>query len=283
MLDDSDDEQYKLIPTEFDRASFISLVDKRVNDSNERIRSSYTYFKEEIKVYVNGDRTKMLALFYCIRDDFGFVQILLDPHDEPERIFESLNARAKPLLQFDLLRNNLFLRAQIEEDRDRLYRDYWKHFENPYWETEVTVGRDKTTLSELFFQHFIMAKLGAENVRPLFNVYQRNLAVNNGVEYELAELKKYSSVYQEMTDGSPNSEIGQSMLFYKTFDITTSHPFILFIINELKVSRHRPFKSASYLGVLYNASFAAFQAGLSQLYSVFFQIDSKIERKKVLT
>lgn len=236
LLDDSDDEQYKLIPTEFDRASFISLVDKRVNDSNERIRSSYTYFKEEIKVYVNGDRTKMLALFYCIRDDFGFVQILLDPHDEPERIFESLNARAKPLLQFDLLRNNLFLRARIEEDRDRLYRDYWKHFENPYWETEVTVGRDKTTLSELFFQHFIMAKLGAENVRPLFNVYQRNLAVNNGVEYELAELKKYSSVYQEMTNGSPNSEIGQSMSFYKTFDITTSHPFILFIINELKVS-----------------------------------------------
>jgi len=236
LLDDSDDEQYKLIPTEFDRASFISLVDKCVNDSNERIRSCYTYFKEEIGVYVNGDRTKMLALFYCIRDDFGFVQILLDPDDEPERIFESLNARGKPLLQFDLLRNNLFLRARIEEDRDRLYRDYWKHFENPYWEKEVTVARTKITLSELFFQHFIMAKLGAENVTPLFNVYQRDLAGNKSVKHELSELKRYSDVYQEMTDCSPDSEIGRAMLFYKTFDIATIHPFVLFIINELGVS-----------------------------------------------
>ena len=236
LLDGSDNEQYKLIPTEFDKASFISLADKRVNDSSGQIRLTYDYFYNEIEGYVNRDRDKMLALFHSILNDFGFVQILLDPGDEPEKIFESLNARGKPLLQFDLLRNNLFLRARIEEDRDRLYRDYWRHFEDHYWEKEVTVARAKVTLSERFFQHFIMAKLGEENVTPLFNVYQRNLAANNGVEHELSELKRYSDVYQELTDCSPDSEIGQAMSFYKTFEITTVHPFILFIINELKVS-----------------------------------------------
>ena len=56
------------------------------------------------------------------------------------------------------------MRARIEEDRDSLYRDYWQHFESPYWGTEVTVARKKVMLSELFLQHFLIAKLGNENV-----------------------------------------------------------------------------------------------------------------------
>ena len=95
-------------------------------------------------------------------------------------------------------------------------------------------------LSERFFEHFIMAKTGMDNVRPLFNVYlneyRRSLAVNNGVEYELSELKRYSEVYQYLTDCAPDSEIGSAMAFFKVFDIATLYPFLLFIRNELGVS-----------------------------------------------
>ncbi len=144
---------------------------------------------------------------------------------------------SKPLLEFDKLRNNLFLRARIEQDRDRLYREHWKHFETPYW-AKIVMG--KQNLSERFFQHFIMAKLGEATVTPLFNVYQRELAGIGGVEHELSELKRYSEVYQEMTDCSPESEIGAAMSFYRILKdgggITTLHPFILFVINELGVS-----------------------------------------------
>ena len=236
LLDDSDSEKYKLLPTEFDRASFISLTDGRVDDSSGLICIAYNYFKKEIEDYVNRDWNKMLALFRSILNDFSFVQILLDTGDEPEEIFESLNARAQPLLQFDLLRNNLFLRARIEDDRDRLYREYWEHFENPYWAREVTVGKNKMTLSERFFQHYLMARLGEVSVSPLFSVYQERLAQNEGVEQELSALKQYSEIYQEMTDCSPDSEIGQAMSFYNTFGITSLHPFILFAINELRGS-----------------------------------------------
>lgn len=234
LLDDSNSEKYKLLPTEFDRAPFISLTDGRVGDSSGRICIAYNYFMREIEYYVNCDRDRILPLFRSILNDFGFVQILLDAGDEPERIFESLNARAQPLLQFDLLRNNLFLRARIEEGRDRLYEDYWKHFESTYWDKKVTVGKAKWTLSERFFQHFLMAKLGKVKVNPLFGVYQERLAGNHGVEHELSELKRYSEVYQEMINCSPDSEIGQAMSFYKTFGITSLHPFILFAVNELR-------------------------------------------------
>ena len=236
-LYESDDDRYKLIPTEFDRASFISLADQRVGSTSGRILETYDYFKNEIGDYVNRDRDKMLALFRSILNDFGFVQILLNQNDQPERIFESLNARAKPLLQFDLLRNNLFLRAREEEDKDVLYKTYWKHFESPYWESEVRVGRSKITLSELFFQHFLTAKLGEEDITPLYSMYQRRcLRDNDSVKYELSDLKRYSEVYHEMTACSPDSEIGREMSFYKIFDIATLHPLLLFLINELGVS-----------------------------------------------
>ena len=267
---DVTDEEYKLVPTEYDRDSFQALVKGNTDQSSGNIKDAYDYFKKKIISDVGTDQNKMRNLLNSLRGSFGFVQILLDSDDEPERIFESLNARGKPLLQFDLLRNNLFMRARIEEDRDRLYSEYWKHFESPYWENEVRVARSKITLSELFFQHFLIAKLGEENVTPLFNVYQRNLTREQSVKYELSELKRYSEVYQELTDCSPNSEIGQAMSFYKTLDITTVHPFILFIINELEVSGQDLSKVLSILESYTMRRLLCFRLTATKSYTQFF-------------
>ena len=144
----SKDEKHKLIPSALDRNSFLSLVDGGKGESNGQIGDAYDYFKHKIKDHVKGDMEKVRALFRSLRDDFGFVQILIDDDDEPERIFESLNARGKSLLQFDLLRNNLFLRAG--EHRDALYKTYWSHFEDAYWDPEEKSG----TSCEHFLQHF---------------------------------------------------------------------------------------------------------------------------------
>ncbi len=244
----SNDEQYKLIPTEHDITEFISLIDKTSDNSSEHIRLAYDYFLKKIKEHVKGDEQVIRTLFDSICKDFALVQIRLSSDDQPERIFESLNARGKNLLQFDLLRNNLFLRARIEEDRDSLYKDYWKHFEDPYWHREVKPTKEDT-FSELFLRHFLMAKLGSENVEPLFNKYMEKVAdtESDSIQHEFSELKRYSDSYREMTDCPDDTQIGRAMLFYKTLELTTLHPFILFIVNELSVSG----KDLSYvLGIL---------------------------------
>ncbi|RKU20977.1 hypothetical protein C6500_07520 [Candidatus Poribacteria bacterium] len=228
------DEKYKLIPTAVDKDSFISLVDECESESEGRIRSAYDYFKGEIADYVKGDREKVLSLLRSLLNDFGFVQILIDDSDEPERIFESLNARGKSLLQFDLLRNNLFLRAG--EYRDAWYEKYWAHFEDAYWDPEEKSG----TSCEHFLQHFLMAKLGREDVKPEFDTYQRRycrgLKASHNIEHEFSELKRYSEIYTKMTDCVDSSEIGRRLKFYQTFNLTTLHPFILFVICEAKIS-----------------------------------------------
>ena len=232
----SEGEEYKLIPTEIDIDSFKALVDEREEVCEGKIRSAYEYFRNKIAAYVNGDEEKALSLALSLLNGFGFVEILIKETDEPAKIFESLNARGKSLLQFDLLRNNLFLRTG--ENRDGLYTEYWKHFEHSYWDPEVNAG----TSCELFLQHFLMAKLGSENVKPEFNTYQdRYYSVlkresTYNIKQEFSELKRYSDVYVEMTDCDDSSEIGQRMKFYQIFGLTTLHPFILFLICEVRLS-----------------------------------------------
>ena len=231
------DERYKLIPKDLDKDSFLQLINNYVDKSSGRIRNAYNFFKTEIADYVQDNHDKMDTLFDSIVNDFGFVQILLDSDDEPEKIFESLNARGKRLLQFDLLRNNLFLRAH--QDRDHLYKQYWDHFETPYWDPEEKSG----TSSEMFLQHFLMAKLGVERVKPEFNIYQRQyrqkLENTNTIKDEFSELQRYSTVYQEMIDCEDDSAIGQRMKFYQTFELTTLHPFVLFVKCEIGLSAEK--------------------------------------------
>lgn len=230
----SENEKYKLIPGALDRDSFISLVDGSVNDSQGQIRKAYDYFQRVIKAYVDGNKGKVESLFNSLLDSFSLVRIFIDDDDEPEKIFESLNARGESLLEFDLLRNNLFLRSG--ENKDEFYRRYWQHFETPYWNPKEKSG----TSCEDFLQHFLMAKLGSEKVKPEFYHYQRGyvpeLNAEYGIKHEFSELKRYSDVYTEMIDCSDDSEIGHRMKFYQTFNLTVLHPFILFLICDVGIS-----------------------------------------------
>lgn len=224
------DEQYKLMLTKRDREAFISLVNAQADKSHGRIYAAYSYFYDKITQYVGTDTEKIRSLFLCIKDHLCFVQILIAADDKPEQIFESLN-RGAILFQFDLLRNNLFLRAR--EDRDRLYEEYWEHFEDPYWGDPAEPESGASVNS--FLQHFLMAKLGAENVEPEFFTYERKYLPNvkqrghTTIENELSDLKRYSAVYREITDCEEGSSLGNRMRFYQTFNFTRLHPFVLYV------------------------------------------------------
>ena len=252
---DQSDEKYKLVPNEVDRQSLQSVIDGTGDPSNP----AYTYFKRKIMEYVREDsidRAKILALYNSILIDFQVVAIRIDSNDESERIFESLNARGRQLGDLDHLRNHLFLRSpgvlgtqQRNRLYNKLYKDHWRSFETKtheetgkyYWGTEVREEGEKVTLFELFLRHFLMAKLGTDQIKgPAFEVYQRQyiptLAKGTTVETEFSELGKYAEVYQKMVDPKDDSIISRQMEFYLEFGITSLRPFILFVINELEIA-----------------------------------------------
>ena len=266
---------YKILPPESetktsDRKALISLIDGKGAADNGRISEAYDYFTNQITTYIGDGGTsstkKLHSLLFTLLDNFGVVQILLNSHNEPAvKIFNSLNKGRALLAEFDHLRNDLFLRipepdeGHIEDTWKNLRKKYWIGFDDNYWEKEVNANEETVKLSDLFFQHFLMVKLGKETIEPrkLFDVYEReylgNLEEDKEVEDDFKELKQHSKIHREMTDCKTNfgTRISREMEFYRdlkitrlhpnvlknlNLNITCLHPFMLFIMNELKVT-----------------------------------------------
>lgn len=266
---------YKILPPESeektsDRRVFTSLVDGRGVNGRSRIAAAYDYFTSQITRYIGSggvsSKEKLESVLYTLLDSFGLVQILLNSHNEPAaKIFKSLNKGRALLAEFDHLRNNLFLsihepnEGNIEDIWKDLHRKYWIGFDNHYWEQEAKIGEETVKLSDLFFQHFLMAKLGKEVIEPrkLFDVYETeylgNSETNKEIQDNFDELKRYSDIHREITDCKTDfgTRISREMKFYRdinitrlppntlkasNINITCLHPFMLFIMNELELS-----------------------------------------------
>ena len=185
--------RYKFLPTSVDKETFCPIVDgDQASSDHHAILHAYTYFKEQIAAYVVGGEEKINGLLSSILNDLVVVQIILDSSDTAENIFASLNTGGRQLSEFDLLRNNIFLRAGV--DSNRLFHEYWQHFDDGALWTPETLDQ--------FLHDFLTAKLGIEiETGDLFNVYEQHyratLEVGQGVEHELAELRRYAAVYLE--------------------------------------------------------------------------------------
>lgn len=185
--------RYKFLPTSFDVEAFRAIIDgNQAKNGNHLMFRAYDYFKAQIVAYIAGNSEKMSGLLSAVVNDFVVIEIHLNSSDRPEKIFESINASGQNLSEFDLLRNNIFLRAGV--DSNRLYHEYWQHFDyDAFWTPE--------TLSQ-FLRAFLTAKLGIEiETSDLFQLYDRHyrstLRADQDLEHELAELKRHAEIYRE--------------------------------------------------------------------------------------
>ncbi|MDE0314748.1 MAG: DUF262 domain-containing protein, partial [Candidatus Poribacteria bacterium] len=144
------------------KASFKSLYDRGFEneDKNKQstqnlITTAYGYFGWEItKRLDEKDSNESLELVRNLRYQFHVNIANLETDDDPQQAFGSSNGTGVPLDEFDLLRNDLFLRVKDSKTQDVLYHEYWKIFDDsPFW-----VG----SRPDEFLKNFLMAKLGPE-------------------------------------------------------------------------------------------------------------------------
>ena len=256
------DPTYKFSPTDYDKSAFEKItegeygkpISQAFNEEENRLKhelvkearcqvfnetevsssilDAYDYFYVQIRAYVGTDYNygKVSDLIISIKFDFNLIHITLGSSDQPEKIFESLNATGRMLSEFDYLRNNLFLHAgKLGTDKsgrsysDIFYNKYWI-FENDsqYWEAETL---------DSFFRAFLVVKQGpdcfeAKNVKSfeLYREYSRTLTAKQGIEYEFEQLSAYAKSYKEMK----KLTLGH-MQFYDHFKLPRLEAFILFV------------------------------------------------------
>jgi hypothetical protein len=194
MMADPDADRFKVWPTLLDQQHFKDVITDgspealqgkyplvkrkytRRYEPRPRMIEAYLYFYEQLSEFFLGDTggeeplhadtpiaKRLDECFSALKSALQVVVIDLDRDDDPQVIFETLNARGEPLLPADLLRNFIFLRAaRQKENPEKLYNEYWREFDDEFWRIEVRQGRLLRPRSDLFMQHFLASRLAED-------------------------------------------------------------------------------------------------------------------------
>ncbi len=235
-----------------DISAFSTVINKTdldpLEDNGSQISKAFDFFAESIDPE-SLDRGE-------IKRNVQFVSIELTEDEDEQQIFDTINSLGVRLTTAELLKNYFFSR-----DDQEAYELNWEDvFETPaenrdYWDTEVTTGRLKRTLIDLFFDAYLQIliqdkKLGVSaedkiayaRVDSLFHSYKHFISkyLKGDKRSLLAEMRVYAKLFQETFD--PNcceaampSDFGKERLNVLIFGLnnTTMIPYVLYLAKKV--------------------------------------------------
>lgn len=148
---------------------------------------------------------RLEGLLNAVLERLKLVVISLGEEDDAQVIFETLNSKGEPLLAMDLVRNNIFHRAEKQEAKvDELYRKLWDPLDDAWWKIDAPNARPRRPRIDHFLAHTLAAETGEKiSMRELYAEY-RDFAVPRGkprfanVEDELKLLDHYAPLYETL-------------------------------------------------------------------------------------
>lgn len=258
-------DRFKVWPTQLDRPFFIDVMTlgsraalekayplvkrkyQRKFDPRPGIVEAYLFFDEEVREFFLGTsedpplaadtplEERVDEAFRAMKSALQVVVIDLDQEDDPQVIFETLNARGEPLLPADLLRNYIFLRAgRAGGSHEDLYERYWSGFDDEFWRTVVTQGRLSRPRSDLFMQHFLASRQAVDiPIKHLYVEYRHWIERERpfpAVEAELAALRDQREDFRRVLTPERGDPIHAIATFMERFDMRTAYPLMLHLL-----------------------------------------------------
>lgn len=164
----------KIRHTNRDQEAFDEVMDadppidhRRLRHSGSLIARAHEFFMGVVADWLGayddeGFAVRAQALVDVLTRGLQLVAINLAVNENSQEIFETLNARGTPLTAADLIKNFVFQRLDAEgADTTQVYAESWP-FDVPFWESEVSVGRNLVSRSSLFFNQWLVARVGEE-------------------------------------------------------------------------------------------------------------------------
>jgi len=251
------DELFKVWPTNANRAAFRAVMkpggptSDREDDPANRIDEAFGYFVDRFSEWIHDEPDSqrrgelMRTLRVTLSDLLKVVSITLEPGDNAQVIFETLNARGTPLLALDLVKNAVFHEASHQKkDIDALYESVWKpELDADYWRKEKRQGRLFRPRADLFLMHWLGMKL--RRVIPateMFTTFRKDVlgAVPAPKMDELIEELCHDARIMREFDDQPRGS-AEALFFERleTLDITTLMPLVLLLFTESAISIER--------------------------------------------
>ncbi|EIE30028.1 DUF262 domain-containing protein, partial [Helicobacter pylori] len=181
--DKDGDKKFRLILSESDRDTLLSLIDKNKREPSKpslKIVENFKLFEK----WIRKNTDKLETIFKGL-EKLMIVWIALEKgKDDPQLIFESMNSKGIELTQTDLIRNYIVMETEVEKQED-FYNQYWRAMEEDFKQNE--------TLFNQFVRHYLTIKTREipiiNKVYEAFKLYQQE----RGIEIEdlLKDLQKY--------------------------------------------------------------------------------------------
>ena len=184
-------------------------------------------------------RRRLDALLEALVFHLKLIVITLGPEDDAQVIFETLNSKSQPLLAMDLVRNNIFHRAEAqhrgaEDARERaegLYHEVWGPFDHGWWRENAPNARPARPRIDHFLANVLTAETGDRiTVRELYAEYRAWATPNRQprferVEDELAVLQRHVPAFETLEGRKEGDEaIGWLGDRLRLWQNTTAYP-----------------------------------------------------------
>ncbi|GAA7372688.1 DUF262 and DUF1524 domain-containing protein [Helicobacter pylori] len=191
--DKDGDKKFRLILSEFDRDTLLSLIDKdrrKPREPSLKIMENFKLFKE----WIRKNTDKLETIFKGLKK-LMIVWIALEKgKDDPQLIFESMNSKGIELTQADLIRNYIIMETEVGK-REDFYNQYWRAMEEDFKQSEKQSKRED--LFSKFVRHYLTIKTGKiPNEKRVYEAFKR-YQQERGIETEvlLQDLQKYCGFF----------------------------------------------------------------------------------------
>ncbi|MGP5340495.1 DUF262 domain-containing protein, partial [Glutamicibacter arilaitensis] len=214
------DEYFKLILSQYDKDALKAVVNGApLPRSESRVVSNYSYFVDRLAEFSHdqlADLCRGLSRLVVVDVELSRGQ------DDPQRVFESMNATGKGLSQADLIRNFVLMDLPTVE-QNRLYEDYWFPMELRF------AGQNRQSF-DAFVRHYLTTKTykipKQGNVYDAFKEYVFNQSQGGTDRNEIVrDLHLNATWFANMAlDQEMDSELASR--FYD-MDQNVAYPFLL--------------------------------------------------------
>ncbi len=222
--DKDSDKKFRLILSEPDRDTLLSLIDenrRKPSEPSSKIVENFKLFEEWVS------NTDKLETIFRGLEKLMIVEIALEKEkDDPQLIFESMNSKGMELAQTDLIRNYILMGLEPKEQKT-FYEKYWRAMEEDFKQNKKLLDR--------FVRHYLTIK-----TREIPNINKVYVALKDyrqkegiGIEDLLKDLQKYCGYFcQIVFKKEADKDLNKALGFLVDLERDVVYPLLLELYSD---------------------------------------------------
>ncbi|GAA6992569.1 DUF262 and DUF1524 domain-containing protein [Helicobacter pylori] len=278
--DKDGDKKFRLILSESDKDTLLSLIDKdrrKPSEPSLKIVENFKLFEE----WIRKNTDKLETIFKGLEKLMIVWIALKKEKDDPQLIFESMNSKGIELTQTDLIRNYIIMETEIEK-QEGFYNQYWRAMEEDF--------KQNKKLFDRFVRHYLTIKTreipNTNKVYVALKDYRQKEGI--GIEDLLKDLQKYCGyfcriVFKKEADKA-DKDLNKALGFLVGLEMDVIYPLLLELYSDYSdgVLSKDDFRRSIALIESYICRRAVCGLGTNSLNKVFSSFTKKINKDQYL-